>query len=74
MKRYFVLNKSTSLTQQIDPQKVDKFFSVLEQVTGLDRAIAEPILHGGTPIDHPEYRFTAKEVNPFKPAKWPGIG
>ena len=65
MKRYYVLEKTTGTRRQIDPEKVDAFFRAIESVTGLDKAIAVPILHGGNPIEHPLYRFTAENINPF---------
>jgi hypothetical protein len=71
MKSYFVLEKETGDNRQIAPDKVDAFFRAVESVTGLDRAIAAPILNGGNPIEHPLYRFTARDVNPFLPVKIP---
>jgi hypothetical protein len=58
--KYFVLIKSTGSKTEIKPNRIAEFFGLVRNVTGLDRAIAEAILNSGKPIDHPEYRFTAK--------------
>jgi hypothetical protein len=60
--QYFVFRKSTKENLYVRPEKTDEFFVYIEKITGLDRAMAEVILHGGQPIEHPQYRFTAKPI------------
>lgn len=69
MFNYFVVERPGGERRQIAPDKVDAFFRGVESVTGLDRSAAEAILHGGLPINHPDYIFLAWRMNPFDPVR-----
>jgi hypothetical protein len=75
--RYFA-GPSGGDIQEIDPLKVDKFFEIVKDLTGLDRAMAESILHRQGSIRHPTFVIRSevdtrnpkpKSRNPFEPVK-----
>jgi hypothetical protein len=71
-KQYFVLFKPSGAKCQVDPSRVDAFFDTLKEVTGIDRAVAEPQLLSGETIDRHDFAFSVEEVaakNPFTPTK-----
>ena len=60
--KYYLLIKATGKTLPIDPNPEAQraFFQIIENATGLDRVIAEPLLKNVKPIDHPDYKFFSK--------------
>lgn len=68
--RYFAIDReSVSGSGEIARGKEAEYFRLVEQLTGLDRAIAEPILHSGRRIEHPRFELRAVRINPFEPVK-----
>ncbi len=55
--------------KEIDPAQLDRFYKVVQNLTGLDRAVAEPILHHCGRIDHPDFDLICEKINPFQPAR-----
>lgn len=57
--RYHYLNRGDSKVYSVPREKEDAYFRVIEQLTGLDRAIATCILQDNARgfIEHPQVRF-----------------
>ena len=58
--RLFITWKGDGHEWECSAEKLDKYFLVIEALTGLDRAMASMILRSGQTIDDPEYSFRSE--------------
>ena len=55
--KYYVTTKLTGHERECPPDKIGRYFQLIEDLTGLDRAMASMILRSGQRIDHPNFSF-----------------
>lgn len=68
--RYFALPKDAIVgSGEIRSDRIAEFFVVVRQVSGIERAAAEPLLHSGRRIETEGFLIWAVSINPFHPAK-----